>query len=124
MAELFGAFAQIPLGMATEPGVVIQDAQQQRIGPLTVLQEHAQRPMMKVQVPQAVDIGVFVAAHFPSLEVVFGGLGARAVDRAAAAAFEQALRFHEAQHRGIGRGRARPRSGARPTETQARPPMV
>ena len=105
VAEFLGAFAQIPLSMAAKPGVVVQHAQQQRISPLAALQEDAQRPVMEVQVPEAVDIGVFVAAHLAALEAMLGGLGAGAIDRAAAPALEQALGLHEAQHRGIGRGR-------------------
>ena len=103
VAEFLGALGQIPLGMASQAAMIIEDAQQDRIGPATVVQQDRQRAVMKVQVPEAVDIFVFVTAHLAALEAVLGRLGARAVDRATAWAFAQAVGFHKAQDRGIRR---------------------
>ena len=89
--------------MGDEPGVVIQDAQQNRIDPLTVGLEHAQRAVMKIQVPQSVDVFVFVAAHLPSFVTVLGGPGTRTVNWSPARALEQPLALHAAHQRGIAR---------------------
>jgi hypothetical protein len=52
---------------------------------------------MEIQVPEAVDIFVFVAAHLAALEAVLGYLGARAVGRSPARALAQTVGFHIAQ---------------------------
>lgn len=101
VAEFFGAFAQIPLGMAAEPAVIVQAAKEQRVGPLAVVQEDPQRAVMKIQVPQGVDILALVAADLAALEARFGNLGARTAGRTPARTLQQAMSFHEPQDRGI-----------------------
>ena len=62
VAEFLGPFGQIPLGMADRAGVIIEDAQQSRIDPLALSSKHAQGAVMKIQVPEPVDILAFVTA--------------------------------------------------------------
>jgi hypothetical protein len=56
--------------------------------------------------PQSIDILALVTADLPSLDAMFGGLGAGTVYWTTARTLDQALNFHEAHNRGIGRRRA------------------
>ena len=103
VAKFFGPFAQIPLGVAAQTRVVVQATQQEWIGPLAVFQEDPQRAVMKVQVPESVDIFTLVAADLATLESVLSGARAGATGRTSPGTFEQALGFHETQHRSIRR---------------------
>ena len=58
---------------------------------------------MEIQVPEGMDILTLVAADFAAGEAMLGGLRAWAVNGAPARALEQALVFHVAQDRSIGR---------------------
>lgn len=58
---------------------------------------------MKIQMPERVDIFAFVTADLAGLIAAFGGLGARTVNRATPGPLEEAMAFHEPQHRPIGR---------------------
>ena len=88
VAEFFGPFGQIPLEMTAEPGVVIQDGEQDRINPAAVGQEHAQGAVMEIQMPEAVDIFALIAADFPGLIAVLGRLSSWAMDGSTARALE------------------------------------
>src|SRR5467141_1427720 len=103
MAEFPSSFGQIPLEMATEPGTVIEDAEQNRIDPLAIGLEHAQGAVMKIQMPQSVDILAFVTADLAGLITMLGHLSARTVRRPTASSLEQPVAFHVAQQRDIGR---------------------
>ena len=70
VTEFLGAFGQIPLGMAAQARMIIEDAQQERVSPLAVGQEHPQRAVVKVQMPEPVDILALVAANLAGLEAV------------------------------------------------------
>ena len=89
--------------MAAQTRVVIEDAQQNGISPLPVLQEYPQRAVMEVQVPEGVDMLAFIAADFTALKAALGSLGSRAAGRTSARAFEEAVGFRETQNRSIGR---------------------
>src|SRR6516225_4483956 len=53
--------------------------------------------------PQSINILTLITADLPTLDAMFGGPGAGTIDRTATWAFDQALYFHEAHNRGIGR---------------------
>src|SRR5208283_5406242 len=99
-------FGQIPLQMATEPRVIVENAQQDRIRPATVAKQYPEGTMMEIQVPEPVDILALITAYFPGLVTMLGDLGARTVDRSAARPLEQAVAFHPAQQGNVGRQRA------------------
>jgi hypothetical protein len=103
MAEFLCPFGQIPLEVAAEPGTVIEHAQQNRVGPLAVGQKHTQGAVVKIQMPEAIDILAFKAADFTPLVTALSRLGARAVNRTAPGPLDQAMLFHEPQHRQIRR---------------------
>jgi hypothetical protein len=92
--------------MAAEPRVVIENAQQDGISPATLVQQHPERAMMKIQMPEPVDILAFITAYFAGLVTVLGGLSARTVDRPPPRPLKQAVTFHPAQQRNIGGQRA------------------
>jgi hypothetical protein len=69
VAEFFGTFAQIPLDMAAEPAVIVQTAKEPRVDPLAVVQEDPQRAVVKIQVPQGVDILALVAADLAAASI-------------------------------------------------------
>ena len=89
--------------MAAESRVIIQRAQEQGISPAAIGQEHPERAVMKIQVPEGVAIFALVAADLPALEAVLGDLRAGAVDGSAACPLEEAVGFHEAEDGSIGR---------------------
>ncbi len=89
--------------MAAEPGVIVEDAEQNRIGPLAVGLQHPQGAMMKIQVPESVDVFTFVTADLPAFVAVLGHLGSRTVDWPSAWTLEQAVVLHAAQQRDVGR---------------------
>ena len=103
MAQLASALGQIPLEMATESRVVIEDAEHNRIRPLAVGLQHAQRAVMKIQMPQAIDIFALVAANLPGLVAMLGRLGSRTVNRTQASPLEEPMTFHITPERGVGR---------------------
>ena len=72
VAEFLGPFSQVPLRMAAKPGVVVEHAQQDRVEPLAIGQQHAHRAVMKVQVPQPVDILAFITSNLTVLKTQFG----------------------------------------------------
>ena len=62
--------------------------------------------MMKIQMPEGVDIFAFIGADLPVLEPLLGPLRAGAVGRAAAGVLEETAAFHVPEHDRIGRHRA------------------
>src|ERR1700686_1834078 len=102
VTELFGSLGQIPLSMTAQAGMIIDDPQHQWVNPMAFLGQDAQRTVMKIQMPQSIDILTLVTADLPSLNAMLGGLGAGTVYRTTARALDQALNFHEPQNRGIG----------------------
>src|SRR5207249_11230904 len=100
VAELASPFSQIPLQMTTEPGVVIENAEQNRIDPAAVGLKDAQGAVMKIQMPKSVDIFALVTADLAGLITMPGHLSARTVNRPAASALEERVAFHITDQRG------------------------
>ena len=103
VAEFPGSFGQIPLEMAAEPGMVVEYPQQNGIHPLAVDSGHTQGAVMEIQMPEPVDIFVFIAADLPRFITALGDLGSRTVGRAAPGPLEQPVVFHITQDRDIRR---------------------
>src|SRR5437762_2839081 len=64
--------------------------EQQRRGPLAARRQHLARAVMEIPMPQAVDMGGLVAAHFTLLEARLGAQGALGLSRRQRAAPVQA----------------------------------
>ena len=103
MTQFASAFGQIPLEMTAEPGAVIEDPQQNRIYPLAVGPQHAQGAVMKIQMPESIDIFAFVAADLPGFVAPLGCSRSGTVDRPAARTLEQPVTFHVTQEGDVGR---------------------
>ena len=103
MTQFTSAFGQIPLQVAAKPGVVVEDAEQNGIGPLAVGPQHAQGAVMKIQMPESVDVFALETADLPGLVATLGCLRSRTVNRSAAGALEQPVTFHIAPKRGVRR---------------------
>src|SRR5258707_15616941 len=88
VTELFGSFSQIPLGMTAQAGMIIDDPQHQWVNPTAFIEQDAHRTVMKIQMPQSIDILALIAADLPSLDAMLGNLGAGTVDRTTAWAFD------------------------------------
>jgi hypothetical protein len=65
--------------------------------------------VVKIQVPQSVHILTLITADLPSFDAMLGSLGAGTIERTAAWSLDQALNFHEAHYRAIGRSGAKNR---------------
>ena len=103
MTEFLRALGQIPLRMATKPGMIIEQGQQNGISPVAIVQEHTRRAVMKIQMPQRVDVVTFITAHLAALEALLGGLRPGTVRGTPALPLEKAAGFHVAPDRSIGR---------------------
>ena len=97
MHQGLGGLVQIPLQMADQAGVIVDDRQQQRRGPDAGAGEHLARAVMKVQMPQGMDILGLVAAHLAGLQAPGGLLGPRRAARMDPTPV-QAGALHEAAH--------------------------
>ena len=60
--QILGRLRNIPLQMATQTRVVIENAQHHRTKPLATRTQHPERTVMKIQMPQRTDVVGFVAA--------------------------------------------------------------
>src|SRR5258707_9125849 len=89
--------------MTAQAGMIIDDPQHQWVNPTAFIEQDAKRTVMKIQMPQSIDILALIAADLPSLDAMPGSLGAGTVYRTTAWALDQAVNFHEAHNRGIGR---------------------
>jgi hypothetical protein len=68
-------FFEIPLGVADQPGAVIEDCQHLGPDPLAAAIEDPQRAVVEIEVPQAADRRSLVAAHLAYDLAVFLALG-------------------------------------------------
>ena len=89
--------------MATESRVVIQDAEQYRIHPLAVGEQHAQGAMMKIQMPKSVNVFALVTADLPGFIAKLSRLSAGTVARPPASTLEQPVALHITPQRGVRR---------------------
>jgi hypothetical protein len=74
MDQALGRFGQVKLQMAAQPAVVVADGKGHGPMPFTRGIQDADFGLVKVQMPQAMDMGHFKAAHLPALEPVGGPL--------------------------------------------------
>src|ERR1700730_1018864 len=95
--------------MTAQAGMIIDDPKHQWVNPTAFIEQDAQRTVMKIQMPQSIDILALIAANLPSLDAMLGGLGTGTVWRTTAQALDQAVNLHEAHHRAIGRSGANSR---------------
>src|SRR5271165_2315388 len=95
--------------MAAQAGMIINDPEHQRVNPTAFIEQDTQRTVMKIQMPQSIDILALIAADLPGLDAMLGGPGAGTVNRSTARAPDLALISHEADYGGIGRRGAKGR---------------
>ena len=105
MDEGLGGLFEVPLQMAAEPGVVVENAEQLGLAPLSVCGKDPARALVKVQVPEAVHVGDLVRALLTRLE----RLAVRGLAMAMFAGAQEALPLHEAAHGGVARHRTQAR---------------
>ena len=67
MHEVLGGLRKIPLDVAAQSRMVVEDAQRDRPQPLAALSEHLERTVVEIEVPQRPDILGFVAADLARL---------------------------------------------------------
>ena len=71
MHQVVRGLREIPLDVATQSRVVIEDAQRNRAQPLAAVSEHLQRTMVEIEMPQSADVLGFVAADLARLSPFF-----------------------------------------------------
>ena len=91
--------------MAAQARMIIEDAQQKGDAPLARGQKHPPRAVMKIQMPEPVDVRVLEGTNLAGLEPSLGRLAARTMHGTAPGTFDEAVAFHEAHDRGIRRFR-------------------
>ena len=101
--QFLGSFGQIPLGMTAETGTIVHNGQQQGISIFALRQQHSQRTVMKIQMPQCIDKGTLITSDLPRLKPQFGLNGSRTMGRTTAGTFDQSVGFHVTQYRWVGR---------------------
>lgn len=73
--EILRALTRVPLGVAQEAGPIVDEADQQRLDPLTPARQHLARAMVEVQVHQLQDVLDLVAADLALLKPFWAGPG-------------------------------------------------
>ena len=68
VGQILRGLPHIPLRMAAQTRMIVQNPQQMRIDPLPIRHQDSQRTGMKIQMPECVDVFAFIAAHFTPLE--------------------------------------------------------
>ena len=76
--QILGGLREIPLDVAAQSRVVIENAQRDRPLPLAAGSEHLERSVVEVEMPERSDVGGFVAADLSCLASLFGAHFARA----------------------------------------------
>ena len=99
--EILGGLGEVPLDVAAEPRVVIEDAQGDRAQPLSAGGEHLERTVVEIEVPETSDVGGFVAADLARLAPDLGTFFSGALFRVRPGPGHPAVRLHVAPHRGI-----------------------
>ena len=67
MHQILGRLRKVPLQVAAQPRVVIEDAQHDRTLPLAGRREYLERTVVEIKMPQRSDILRFVAADLSGL---------------------------------------------------------
>ena len=81
--------------------MIIEDAQQEGDAPLARGPEHAPRAVVKIQMPEPVDIRILEGANLAGLEPGLSPLSPRTIQGTAPGTFDEAVALHEAHDRGI-----------------------
>ncbi len=100
--QVLGGLTEVPLDVAAEPRVVIEDAQRDRVQPGPGVREHLERAVVEVEVPQRPDVLGLVAANLASLASGFGDRLARVPGGLGLGFAHPAVSLHVALDRGIG----------------------
>ena len=106
MHQTRSRFVEIPLRVTDKPGAVVQNGQQDRSDPLAVRQQHLERSVMEVEVPQTAHVLALVTANFTRRGVFPGSDLAGPLGSRLAPLTEQTVRDHEAMQRRVRRRRA------------------
>ena len=102
MHQVLGGLREIPLDVAAQSRVVVEDAQRDRGAPLAVRSEHLERSMVEIEMPQRPDVLGFVAADLSGLAPCFGAHFAGALAGTRPWLAQQAVSLHVPLDRGIG----------------------
>ena len=102
MEEGLGRLVEIPLQVTAKPRAVVENAEQLRFLPLSAGGQDGPGPLVKVQVPKAVDVSHFVGARLAHRERIAVGVLAMATF----AGSQKPVLFHKAADRHIHRTRA------------------
>ncbi len=65
--QVLGGLREVPLDVAAEPRVVVEDAQRDRPQPLAAGGEHLERTVVEIEMPETPDVRGFVAADLARL---------------------------------------------------------
>ena len=84
--QVLGGLREVPLDVAAQSRVVIEDAQRDRAQPLAAGSEHLERSVVEIEMPQRPDVLGFVAADLARLAPLFRAYFARALLRPRASA--------------------------------------
>jgi hypothetical protein len=101
MHQGLGGLIEVPLQVADQTRVVVDDRQHQRCGPGPGTGEHLARTVMEVQMPEGVNVLGLVAAHLAGLQAPGSLLSARGSPGIGAAAMQPGT-LHKTAHGGIG----------------------
>ena len=99
--EVLRGLREVPLDVAAESRVVIEDAQRNRPQPLAVGSEHLERSVVEIEMPQRPDVLGFKAANLACLAPFFGAHFTGAVPGLGSRLAHPAVRLHVAPNRGI-----------------------
>jgi len=100
--QVFGSLREIPLDVAAESRVVVEDAQRHRGVPLAFRSEHLERSMVEVEMPERPDVRGFVAADLSGLASCFGAHFAGTLAETKPRLAQPAVSLHVPLDRGIG----------------------
>ena len=101
MHQILGSLREVPLDVAAQSRVVVEDAQRDRAQPLAAGSKHLERSMVEIEMPQRPDVRGFVAADLARLSPSFGVGFAGALVQRNPGLFHQAVGLHVALDRGI-----------------------
>ena len=71
MHQVLRGLREVPLDVAAQSRVVIEDAQRDRAQPLAAVSEHLERTVVEIEMPQGADVLGFVAADLARLCAFF-----------------------------------------------------
>ena len=101
MDQVVGGLREIPLHVAAQSRVIVEDGQGDGALPLAAGSKHLKRSMVEIEMPQGPDVGGFIAADLARLPPSFGAGFARALVQKKPGLLHQAVGPHVALDRGI-----------------------